>query len=353
MTSIADLIRPEIRKLRPYRSAEFQAGLVRLNANETPWRPVGDTTAGGLNRYPEPRPFELTAQLAQQYGVQPGQLLVTRGSSEAIDLLIRGFCRAGQDDVLVCPPTFGMYEVYAQIQGAGVRTVPLLRDRGYALDLDGLMNAWNARTRLVFVCSPNNPTGNRFPDEDIDRLAAIARGRGVVALDAAYTEFADHDPTLGLLQRHDNLVVLRTLSKAMGLAGVRCGALIGPQRAVELLSCVLPPYCFPTLSVEAVERCLRAENRAEFAHRIATLKAERARLAAAFARIPAVTRVWPSEANFLLIETSDSHQLVESARAGGVLVRDFSWDPWLPGCVRITVGEPDQNDQLLRAWGVA
>jgi histidinol-phosphate aminotransferase len=351
MSSMIELIRPEIRKLRPYRSAQFEAGLVRLNANETPWRPVGDSTADGLNRYPEPRPFALTAHLAAHYGVEAGQVLVTRGSSEAIDVLIRGFCRAGLDDIAICPPTFGMYEVYAQIQGAGIRSVPLLRDKGYCLDTSGLERAMDDRLRLVFVCSPNNPTGNRFPDEDIDRLAAITRGRGVVVVDAAYAEFAEQDPTLGLLRRHDNVLVLRTLSKAMGLAGVRCGALLGPAPVVEMLSCVLPPYCFPTLSVAAVENCLRAENRAEFARRIATLKRERARLMSALRQHPAIVQVWPSEANFVLIESHDARTLVEQARAGGVLVRDFSWDPWMPGCIRITIGDIGENDQLLRAWG--
>lgn len=351
MSSILELIRPEIRKLRPYRSAQFEAGLVRLNANETPWRPAGDTTIDGLNRYPQPRPFALGTRLAAYYGVDAREVLVTRGSSEAIDVLIRGFCRAGLDDIVICPPTFGMYEVYGQIQGAGIRSVPLLRDKGYGLDTDGLEQAIDERTRLIFVCSPNNPTGNRFPDGDIDRVAAMAHDRAVVVVDAAYAEFADSDPTCGLLQRHDNVIVLRTLSKAMGLAGVRCGALLGPAAVVEMLSCVLPPYCFPTLSVQAVEHCLRAENRSEFLRRIAILKSERARLTSVLPNLPGITRVWPSEANFLLVEARDARALVDKAHAGGVLVRDFSWDPWLPGCIRITIGDVAENDQLLRAWG--
>lgn len=353
MSAVVDLIRPEIRRLRPYRSAQFEAGMVRLNANETPWRPAGDTTADGLNRYPEPRPFTLATHLAAHYGVAPTQLLVTRGSSEAIDVLIRAFCRAGQDDIIICPPTFGMYEVYAQIQGAGIRAVPLLRNQGYALDMPALDRALDDRARLVFICSPNNPTGNRFPDADIERLAKAARGRAVVVLDAAYAEFAEHDPTLALLKGHENVFVLRTLSKAMGLAGVRCGVLLGAAPAVELLSCVLPPYCFPMLSVDAVENCLRPGNHAVFASRIALLKAERARLASTLQGLPGIVRVWPSEANFLLVEARDAPTLVEAARQGGVLVRDFSWDDRLPGCIRITVGDAAQNDQLLRAWGAS
>jgi histidinol-phosphate aminotransferase len=353
MSSIQELIRPEIRKLRPYRSAEFQDGLVRLNANETPWRPPGDPTATGLNRYPEPRPAALTTGLAAYYGVSPAELLVTRGSSEGIDLLIRGFCRPGENDVVICPPTFGMYEVYAQVQGAGVRAVPLLREQGYALDVEGIGRAWDERARLLFVCSPNNPTGNRFPDSAIGTVAERIRGRGVVVVDAAYAEFADADPTRELLRRHDHVVVLRTLSKAMGLAGLRCGAVLGPPQVLDLLSCILPPFSFPTLCAELVARCLEPGQEGERARHISLLKTERARLAEALSRLPGVTRVWPSEANFLLIEAKDPSRLVKAAKAGGVLVRDFSWDPYLPGCIRITVGDVSQNDQLLRAWSTA
>ena len=349
MTSTVDLLRPEIRQLRPYQAADYVGGFVRLNANETPWRPPGDETRDGLNRYPEPRPAELTERLTTFYRLEPGQLLVTRGSSEAIDVLIRAFCRAGQDSIVICPPTFGMYEVYAQIQGAGVQQVPLGRADNYSLPVDTILRAWLPATKLVFVCSPNNPTGNRVPDTEVNRLCAGLAGRGVVVLDAAYQEFAGADPMHGLLARHENLVVLRTLSKALSLAGVRCGVLIGRRDLVDLLGRVLPPYCFPTTSQDAVLRSLTPEAQEELATRRALIIAERRRLMEALAGVRGINRVWPSAANFILIESADAPMLVSQARAAGILLRDFSWDPLLPGCVRITIGSPDENNQLLDA----
>ena len=347
MSSAVNLLRPEIRELTPYRAADYVGGLIRLNANETPWRPPGDDSRDGLNRYPEPRPAELARRLTDFYGLEQGQLLVTRGSSEAIDVLIRGFCRAGLDSIVICPPTFGMYEVYARIQGAGVVQVPLERAAGYGLPVDEILRQWLPATKLVFVCSPNNPTGNQIPDAEVDRLCAGLVGRGVVVLDAAYQEFAETDPMRELLARHDNLVVLRTLSKALSLAGVRCGVLIGQNELVDLLGRVLPPYCFPTTGQDAVLRSLVPEARQELANRRARIITERERLMVALPGIPGIQRVWPSAANFILIESADAPALVARARSARILLRDFSWDRLLPGCVRITVGSPDENDQLL------
>jgi len=351
MSDTLDLLRPEIRHLRPYKPADYVGGFIRLNANETPWRPPGDETRDGLNRYPDPRPVELTKRLAALYGVQPDELLVTRGSSEGIDVLIRAFCRAGQDHIVICPPTFGMYDAYAQLQGAAVRAVPLERARGYALPVDRLIGEWLPDGKLVFVCSPNNPTGNRFPDDDIDRLCTGLAGRGVVVLDAAYQEFAGADPLDKLLPRHDNLVVLRTLSKSLSLAGVRCGSMIGQKALIELLGRVLPPYCVPSTTQDTVLRLLTVEAQNELAARRARIVAERERLSVALATKPGVDRVWPSAANFILIESGNARELLARARAANILLRDFTWDPLLPGCVRITVGAPTENDKLLEALG--
>jgi histidinol-phosphate aminotransferase len=351
VTATLALLRPEIRRLRPYRPAEYVGGFVRLNANEAPWRPPGDQTPDGLNRYPDPRPAELTERLTALYGVSPGALLVTRGSSEAIDVTVRAFCRAGQDSVVLCPPTFGMYEVYARIQGAGVESIPLDRAGGFSLPVDRILAAWGPATKLVFVCSPNNPTGNRFPDGEIERLCTGLAGRGVVVLDAAYQEFAGADPTIRLLAAHDNLVVLRTLSKALALAGVRCGALIARPELVELLGRVLPPYCFPTTSQNAVLALLTPAATAEMARRRSEILAERQRLLAALAGIPLIDRVWPSDANFIFAESRDAASVIARARAAGILLRDFSADPLLPGGIRITVGSPDENSRLLAALG--
>lgn len=349
MTTAIGLLRPEIRQLRPYKPADYVHGFIRLNANETPWRPPGDQTRDGLNRYPDPRPADLTERLTAFYGLLSGELLVTRGSSEAIDVVIRAFCQAGRDSVVICPPTFGMYEVYARIQGAGVQSVPLDRGSGYSLPVEAILRGWLTTTKLVFVCSPNNPTGNRFPDADVARLCAGLAGRGVVVLDAAYQEFAGDDPMHGLLAAHDNLVILRTLSKALGLAGVRCGSLIGRSDLVELLSRVLPPYCFPTTSQDAVLRLLTPEANQEMARRRALILAERDRMTAALPLLPGIDRVWPSAANFILVESREATSVVARARAAGILLRDFSQDPLLPGGIRITVGSTEENDKLLKA----
>lgn len=347
MSVVRDLARPEIRNLRPYRAALSRTGLLRLNANETPWRPSGDSSADGLNRYPEARPIRLTDALAQHYAVSPDQLLVTRGSSEAIDLLIRCFCRPDTDQIVICPPTFGMYEVYAQLQGAGVIQKPLLADQGYALDIDGIEAAVSPHTKLLFICSPNNPTGNVIPTPLIDAACRAMNGTGIVVVDAAYVEFAASDPSRELLASHDNVVVLRTLSKAHGLAGIRCGVVMSSPAIVDLLTCILPPYAFSTPCADTALAALAARD--ELNERINTLCCERQRVATALKELPGIKQVLPSEANFLLVVTSNSAQLVAAAKAGGVLIRDFSWDPFARECLRITIGNREQNDQLLAA----
>lgn len=347
MSKVTDLARPEVRDLRPYRPAPAHAGLLRLNANETPWRPAGDNSANGLNLYPEARPVRLTAALAQYYGVAPEQVLVTRGSSEAIDLLVRCFCRPAEDRIVICPPTFGMYEVFAQLQGAGIVHVPLAKDREYALDLEGIEAAVSPQAKLLFICSPNNPTGNVIPMHQIDAACRAMSGNGIVVVDSAYVEFADSDPTRELLDRHDNVVILRTLSKAFGLAGIRCGAAIAAPAVTDLLDCILPPYAYPTPSADAALTALDA--RANLRERVATLRSERHRVAAALRKLPGVDRVLPSASNFVFVQASEPRQLVAAAKAGGVLIRDFSWDPYTPNGLRITIGDSAQNDQLLEA----
>lgn len=351
MSTVYDLARPQIRNLRPYRAAQYADGLLRLNANETPWRPPGDDTVAGLNRYPEARPTTLTRALAAHYALSSDQLLVTRGSSEAIDLLIRCFCSAGDNDVLICPPTFGMYEVYARVQGAGVVAVPLLANDDFGLDVTGIKAAWTDRCKLLFLCSPNNPTGNRFDTAQIDELCEFLDGRGLLILDAAYIEFAEDDPSAALLDRHANVVILRTLSKALGLAGIRCGAALADPEIVDLLARILPPYAYPTPSRDAALACLNPEFREQLESRVGTIRSERARVTEALQALPGVVRVLPSEANFLLIEATDPAAMVAAAREGGVLIRDFSTDPAIPGCLRVTIGEPADNDQLLTALG--
>jgi histidinol-phosphate aminotransferase len=247
--SILSLARPEIVALKAYSHASWDPDFDRLHANELPWRAETDRSVAGLNRYPEPHPHVLAERLAQLYEVEPSCLLPGRGSDESIDLLLRGFCRAGIDNVIICPPTFGMYAVAARIQGASVREVPLLASQGFALDADAVLAACDANTRIVFLCSPNNPTGNVMDPASVRKILEALAGRALVAVDEAYIEFCGDASLARRLADHPHLVVLRTLSKAYGLAGARVGSLIASTEIVQLLAKVIPPYSIPQLTI--------------------------------------------------------------------------------------------------------
>ncbi len=349
MNNPLDLARQDLLGLRPYTAGAWEPDCIRLNANESPWRAPGDKTERGLNRYPPPRPTELRDRLAAHYGASPRDMLVTRGSSEAIDILIRGFCAAGRDRVLICPPTFDMYRVYATIQGAGLVEVPLLREQGFALDVKGVIAAVNEYTKIVFLCTPNNPTGHSLTPADIDRVVEALAGRALVVIDEAYHEFAEDGHYLALRERHPHVVLLRTLSKFVSLAGVRCGVLIAAPEVVTFLENVLPPYTFPTPSIELVLKALGGESLEVSEERVTLIKRERTRLSNALRDVPQVTAVWPSDANFVLVQTRNGERFRDIARAAGILVRQFPDQPLLKNCVRITVGQPEDNDRLLQA----
>jgi histidinol-phosphate aminotransferase len=345
--TVLDLARPELRAIRPYVPGQWEPGLVRLNANESPWRAPGDTTERGLNVYPPPRPTMLTTKLAAHYGIDPRQILVTRGSSEAIDVLIRGFCAAGRDSILITPPTFDMYRLYATIQNAAIKRVPLLADKDFALDADAVLAGVDSTTKIVFLCSPNNPTGQSLARDDVERICRETAGRALVVLDEAYHEFAEAEDFAPLRARYEHVVLLRTLSKFVSLAGVRCGLLIAAPQVIEFSQNVLPPYTFPTPSIEHVVQALSTDSLRVSEERVALLKRERARLSAALAHLPQVRKVYPSDANFVMVKARDGVAFRETAHRGGVLVRTFD-DPLLTDCVRITVGRPADNDLLLR-----
>lgn len=345
---LEQLARPEIVALKAYQPAGHAEDAVRLNANEAPWRAASDMSERGLNLYPEARPRALTALLAGHYGVQADQTFVTRGTSEAIDLLIRCFCRPGIDDVVVCPPTFGMYQVYAGIQAAGIRRIPLLAP-DFRLDPQAILACWDERTKLLFLTSPNNPTGNSLAADAIETLCRELLGRGIVILDAAYLEFSGEDRTAELLERYENIVVLRTLSKAYGLAGARCGVALARPPILGLLGKVMPPYAIPTPTVEAATAAVLNESFRIMPRRIQELCRRRELLRSELEALPCVEKVWPSDANFLLVRFSDARRALCNARDAGILLRDFSTEPGLENCLRITIGDASVSERLLRA----
>ncbi|MBI2518080.1 MAG: histidinol-phosphate transaminase [Opitutae bacterium] len=363
--SVLSLVRPEILALTPYSSARKEAVAdgarpepsrrVWLDANESPKTPAASLPSEAsakdgrlnLNRYPEPQPAELVALLAALYGVAPAQVLVTRGSDEGIDLLLRAFCRAGQDAILATPPTYGMYAVAAGIQGARLVTVPLVRERDFALDADAVLAAVRAEpaVKLVFLCSPNNPTGRLLERSAVLRIVRELAGRAVVVVDEAYVDFSGAPSLAAEITAHPNLVVLRTLSKAYGLAGARVGTTLAHPAVIGVLQKIIAPYPIPTPVLQAALAALTPDAQAAARESIRTLVAERTRLAAALAALPAVKKIWPSDANFLLVAVSDSARVMAAGRAAGVIWRDRTKD--VPNTIRITVGTAAENNATL------
>jgi histidinol-phosphate aminotransferase len=345
--SVVKIARKKIRGLRPYQAAVQVDDTVRLNANEAPWRSGGEEFRRPLNRYPEIRPIRLCSLLAQRYGCGSGNLLVTRGTSEAIDLLIRVFCEARQDNLVTTTPTFSMYEHYAVVQGAELRQVETRADDDFAIDPAAILRACDDYSKLVFLCSPNNPTGTVLPRDALREILEKRKGKSAVVVDEAYIEFSGEPSAVELLDEFENLVVLRTLSKALAYAGARCGSVIANTDVVNMLDAVQAPYALATPVVECVENALQAENLDEAAHWVTETISERARLCDALEEYSFVRRVWPSAANFLLVEVDGARDLMRQSTRDKVLLRDFGGV--LDNCVRITIGTAAENDRLLES----
>lgn len=342
--SIASLAREEVRGLKPYEAAAQVEGAVRLNANEAHWN-TSDGFRRPLNRYPEVRPARLCRLLADHYDRGVEEILVTRGSSEAIDLLIRSFCRPGTDNIVMPAPTFSMYRHYARIQGAEIREIPLDRERSFAIDDRALLGACDQNTKLVFLCSPNNPTGTTIPENTVRGILAGRANQSIVIVDEAYVEFSDASSTTALLDEFDNLVVLRTLSKALAFAGARCGAVIGNPGIVALLNAVQAPYAIATPVVECIEDALSSERLAEAVSHVDETVRQRQRLAAEVCKFSFIQQVWPSDANFFLVQADNVDAILDAAAKDKVLLRHFGGE--LADCLRITVGSADENACLL------
>jgi len=345
--SILASIRPELQSLQPYRAAEQVDDTIRLNANEAPWSSAGDAFRRPLNRYPEVRPGGLAATLADAYGCAADNLVITRGSSEGIDLLIRIFCRAGEDTIVTATPTFSMYRHYARVQGASIVELATAPEDDFAIDVDALLNACDATTRMVFLCSPNNPTGKTIPRQNLERILSSCRNRAAVVVDEAYIEFSDQPSVVDLLKDYDNLIILRTLSKALACAGARCGSVIANPAVTNILAAVQAPYALATPVVECVENALADGGFAKAAKWVTEIRNQRAGLIEQLGNMPFVERVWHSDGNFFLVRVTDASALLEHCATRGILLRSFADD--LQGCLRITVGSNDENQQLLLA----
>jgi histidinol-phosphate aminotransferase len=337
------IIRPNIRNLVPYSSArdEFKGeASVYLDANENS---LGSPLIKWYNRYPDPLQWEVKKKLSAIKGIAPEQIFLGNGSDEAIDLLYRAFCEPGIDNVVICPPTYGMYEVSANINNIKLKKVPLTPE--YQLDLEAMEEAIDANTRIIWLCSPNNPTGNSLDREDVEII--LNNFDGLVVVDEAYINFSRHRSFIPDLADYPNLVVLQTLSKAWGLAALRIGMAFASKEIIEVFNRIKPPY---NISQAAQELVLEALDRVDDVNNmIRILVEERKTLAEELTKLPQVIRVYPSDANFLLVKTVDAKGLYKYLVSKGIVVRDRSNVILCDESLRITVGTPRENQVLLRA----
>lgn len=349
---IENLVRENIRRLKPYASArdEFDGeAVVWLDANENPWGPGLEGTAGpagdvaDLNRYPDPHQRALKKEIARLRGVEPGAVFVGNGSDEIIDLLFRTFCEPGQEEVVILPPTYGMYRVLADVHPARVVEVPL--DNNFQPDIPAIQKEISEKTKLLFICSPNNPTGNVADSERVTSILNIFGG--VVVVDEAYIDFAPEKSLLELIHEYPNLVVLQTFSKARALAGIRLGIAFGQPELVDWLSRVKLPYNVNRLTLEVALRALREPATEE---RMTGILRERASLNDFLEKMPSVKRTFPSDANFILVAVEDAPGMYRKLLQRGIVVRLRSGIPGWGEALRVTVGTPEEMKKLKEAW---
>ena len=342
-----NIARKSVVDMMPYSARGGATDALHLDANENPYAPPPVVGANGYNRYPAQQPEKLVNRLADLYGVRPEQLMVGRGADEGIECLLRAFCEAGQDSILTCPPTFGYYKTCADIQGAGIVEVPLIRT--YQWDIPAIIKAGKRDTvKMVFLCSPNNPTGNSLTrDAILDVCGSLPET--LVVVDEAYIEFSNQESLSDHIDTVQNLVVLRTLSKAYALAGVRGGALLAHPSVIELLLKVLPPYPIARPVETAILNALAPSAMAVHAQRLAESLSERERLAENLGKSEFVETVYSSDANFVLLEVNDAEALFTRLRQFNVKIRDYRSTT---GRIRVSVGSPDENTIALQAFSV-
>ncbi|SBO10637.1 Histidinol-phosphate aminotransferase [Vibrio mediterranei] len=335
------LARKQVQQLTPYMSARRIGGSgdIWLNANESPFNNEYKTDFARLNRYSECQPKALIEAYAAYAGVKPEQTLTSRGADEGIELLIRAFCEPGEDSILFCPPTYGMYAISAETIGVNRKTVPLTSNWQLNLpeieaNLDGV--------KVLFVCSPNNPTGNLVKREDIIALLEMTKDKAIVVMDEAYIDFCPEASTVDLLAQYPNLAILRTLSKAFALAGLRCGFTLANEELINVLLKVIAPYPVPIPVAEIAVQALSEQGLARAKFQVLDLNANRAYLQAGLSTLPGVT-VYEGWGNYLLVEFANGDELFKAAWNTGIILRNSP----IENCVRISVGNRDECEKTL------
>ena len=346
--NIEALARANVRALTPYQSARRLGGNgdVWLNANEFPLPVPFELSQQTLNRYPECQPKIVIERYAAYAGLTPEQVLVSRGADEGIELLMRAFCEPGKDAILFCPPTYGMYSVSAETIGIEYRTVAALDD--WQLNLPAIADQLDG-VKVVYMCSPNNPTGNLINPDDIRKLLDMTAGKALLVADEAYIEFCPEATLASWLQEYPHLVILRTLSKAFALAGLRCGFTLANKPVIDLLMKVIAPYPLATPVSDVAGQALSEQGIALMRQHVAELNANRAWLFEQLPQISVVQQVFPSETNYILARFTDSPKVFKTLWDQGIILRDQNKNPGLAGCLRISIGTRKECERLIAA----
>ncbi|MCF1191710.1 histidinol-phosphate transaminase [Mangrovimonas sp. AS39] len=341
INEIKNLVRPSVMALKPYSSArdefkEFDKDLIFLDANENPF-------SNGLNRYPDPQQTKLKERLSELKGVSVSNILLGNGSDEVLDLLIRAFCEPNQDEILILPPTYGMYQVLAEVNNVKLKAVNLSEE--FQLRVENILNSVSEDTKILFICSPNNPSGNSLNSRDIESL--LQQFKGLVVIDEAYIDFSSQASWLNRLQEFPNLVITQTLSKAYGLAGIRLGICYSSEFIISNLNKIKPPYNINELTQQ---KALEQLNSTEvFKTQVQQILTERNVLERELRNIAYISEIYPSDANFILVKVDDATKRYNQLIQKGIVVRNRSNQVLCENCLRITVGTTEENTNLILA----
>lgn len=344
------LICDNLKALKPYESARriFAGGdsdsETWLNANESPFANDFGIDAAHFNRYPDCQPPSVLVPYAEYASVQPNQLLVSRGADEGIELLIRTFCTPGKDNILICPPTYGMYAISAETCNVGIKKAPLNPD--FSLDIPAI-NAYQGKVNLVFICSPNNPTGTSIGKTQLKQVLEHFADSALVVVDEAYIEFDATNTWATELATYPNLVILRTLSKAFALAGLRCGFTLASSEIIQSIMKVIAPYPVPEPVAQIAAQALSHQGLAQMAKQVGYLQQQKQLVKQQLSQLPELTLVGDDKANFILFRHPQKQALMDFLVANSVLIRDQSKQLNLDNCLRITLGTQQQNEKLL------
>ncbi|WP_435131988.1 histidinol-phosphate transaminase [Formosa sp. A9] len=341
MASVQDLLRPSIKALKAYSSArdEFQeetSDMVFLDANENPFN-------NGINRYPDPYQNEVKAILSDIKEVSKSNILLGNGSDEVLDLIVRAFCEPNQDNVIILPPTYGMYEVLANLNAVGIKKVLLTET--FQPETDQILEAADAHSKILFLCSPNNPSGNSFIDTDVEVL--LKKFEGIVVIDEAYIDFSSKDSWLQRLDEFPNLIITQTLSKAYGMAGIRLGICYASTEIISVLNTIKPPYNINVLTQNKAAELLKQTDLVS--NEIDAILIERSQLISDLKQINYISKIYPTDTNFVLVKVDDATQRYNQLIKKGVVVRNRTTQPLCENCLRLTVGTSVENETLLTA----